>query len=149
MTLTSTALGNDSFTHDCCCWSIIIQVENFQKMVKSLGVQKRSLSTTDGWWNRTSTIWDQTVLPQHQSMSASRPHMNRLPNQGPQVRVPGTWSWFNFTKQFHRGQIADLLRILEPKEVWRRKGRKFKWKWFYAAGIMAILVMDQHDKWGH
>ncbi|KAF8318844.1 hypothetical protein F5887DRAFT_928430 [Amanita rubescens] len=45
-------------------------------------------------------------------------------------------------------RIAAFLRQIEPEEVRRRKGKKFKRKRFYAAGVMAVLAMDQHDKWG-
>lgn len=30
----------------------------------------------------------------------------------------------------------------------QRKGKKWIRKKFYAAGVMAVLTMDQHDKWG-
>lgn len=42
-----------------------------------------------------------------------------------------------------------MLMQLEPEEVRKRKGKKFRRKRFYAAGVMAVLTMDQHDKWGH
>jgi hypothetical protein len=35
----------------------------------------------------------------------------------------------------------------EPEAVASRKGRNFKRRVFYAAGVNDVWAMDQHDKW--
>lgn len=48
----------------------------------------------------------------------------------------------------NRDRISRILNELELEDVRRRKGKKFVRRQFYAAGVMAVLTMDQHDKWG-
>jgi hypothetical protein len=47
-----------------------------------------------------------------------------------------------------RKKVYEVLHRMEPEEVRRRKNKRFKRNKFYAAGVMAVLAMDQHDKWG-
>ena len=47
-----------------------------------------------------------------------------------------------------RERISKILNEIESEEVHKCKGKKFKRRWFYSAGVMAMLTMDQHDKWG-
>lgn len=39
------------------------------------------------------------------------------------------------------------MKLTEPEQVKLRKGRKFKRKQFWSAGVMDVVTMDQHDKW--
>ena len=47
-----------------------------------------------------------------------------------------------------RKLINDFLKCTEPDAVAARKSGWFKRKWFWSAGIMEYLSIDQHDKWG-
>src|SRR5277367_221394 len=47
----------------------------------------------------------------------------------------------------HRALIAKYLKETEPELVIARKGRKFKRRQFWSAGVMDVVTMDQHDKW--
>src|SRR6266550_1914336 len=55
---------------------------------------------------------------------------------------------FLYLKQTFRQRISKILTEIESEEVRKRKGKKFKRRRFYSAGVMAMLTMDQHDKWG-
>lgn len=44
--------------------------------------------------------------------------------------------------------VAAYLKLTEPEAVRFRKSGRFKRKPFYSAGVMDIIAMDQHDKWG-
>ncbi|KAH7906201.1 hypothetical protein BJ138DRAFT_1117789 [Hygrophoropsis aurantiaca] len=43
--------------------------------------------------------------------------------------------------------VQNLLRNNEPELVKARQAKRFKRKRFFAAGVMDIVTMDQHDKW--
>ncbi|KAJ7207829.1 hypothetical protein GGX14DRAFT_634170 [Mycena pura] len=43
--------------------------------------------------------------------------------------------------------LLALLREIEPAEVARQYGARFKRSRFYSAGVMEIWSFDQHDKW--
>lgn len=43
--------------------------------------------------------------------------------------------------------VSKYLKKMEPQAVALRKQKQFRWKWFWAAGVMDILACDQHDKW--
>ncbi|KAI9437413.1 hypothetical protein F5148DRAFT_1262673 [Russula earlei] len=43
--------------------------------------------------------------------------------------------------------IAQFLKGMELEAVELRKAQRFRRKWFWSAGVMDILTIDQHDKW--
>ena len=49
---------------------------------------------------------------------------------------------------FFSNVVGDYLRRTEPEKVAQRKGRRFKRKRYYAAGVNDVWPQDQHDKWG-
>ncbi|KAG6848359.1 hypothetical protein H0H93_000889 [Arthromyces matolae] len=64
----------------------------------------------------------------------------------------GARQMVNVLRQDHLIKVPeDLLlayfREFEPEAVQSRKQRKFRRKRFWAAGVMDILSIDQHDKW--
>lgn len=44
--------------------------------------------------------------------------------------------------------MTQYLKRVDPEAVRGRKGKRFKRKVFYAAGVNHIWAVDQHDKWG-
>ncbi|KAF8056048.1 hypothetical protein FPV67DRAFT_1566782 [Lyophyllum atratum] len=44
-------------------------------------------------------------------------------------------------------QLLDFFKETEPDAVAARKSQKFRRKRFWAAGVMDIWAIDQHDKW--
>jgi hypothetical protein len=49
---------------------------------------------------------------------------------------------------FPRSVISAHFHETEEGEVKKRKGRRFKRKRYYAAGVNDVWPQDQHDKWG-
>ncbi|KAF8232648.1 hypothetical protein L208DRAFT_1271005, partial [Tricholoma matsutake] len=45
--------------------------------------------------------------------------------------------------------VPKYLKKMEPQAVALRKQKQFRWKWFWAAGVMDILACNQHNKWKH
>ncbi|KAG6818632.1 hypothetical protein H0H93_003299 [Arthromyces matolae] len=43
--------------------------------------------------------------------------------------------------------LLEYFRTTEPEAVQRRKNHRFRRKRFWAAGVMDMLCVDQHDKW--
>ncbi|EIN12498.1 hypothetical protein PUNSTDRAFT_61541 [Punctularia strigosozonata HHB-11173 SS5] len=43
--------------------------------------------------------------------------------------------------------VLNVLRRIDPEGVKSRKGKRYKRKVFYAAGVNHLWVFDQHDKW--
>ncbi|KAF7974335.1 hypothetical protein HWV62_12390 [Athelia sp. TMB] len=46
-----------------------------------------------------------------------------------------------------RKLVNDFLKVVEPQAVKARKGRRFKRKRYWAAGVNDAWPQDQHDKW--
>jgi hypothetical protein len=47
----------------------------------------------------------------------------------------------------HRKLISDFLNATERDAVTARRGRRFKRKRFWSAGVNDVWCQDQHDKW--
>ncbi|KAF8876610.1 hypothetical protein CPB84DRAFT_412719 [Gymnopilus junonius] len=71
----------------------------------------------------------------------------RFPNKG----AEGIRKTLMLEYKMHvsRKIIEAYLLATEPNEVKKRKGRRFKRKRYYAAGVNDVWAQDQHDKWGH
>ena len=48
----------------------------------------------------------------------------------------------------YRKLINEFLLHVEPEAVSKHKHGRFKWRWFWSAGVMEYWSIDQHDKWG-
>ncbi|KZP15177.1 hypothetical protein FIBSPDRAFT_912633 [Athelia psychrophila] len=46
-----------------------------------------------------------------------------------------------------RKLVSNFLKVVEPQAVKARKGRRFKRKRYWAAGVNDAWPQDQHDKW--
>ena len=102
------------------------------------------------WWIPTeyNTDGDQTSLSWHGSPITSRSAAPRLSAQNSRVSEVTTHPLIPHANCWNRSRVSCILNELELEDVRRCKGKKFVRRRFYAAGVMAVLTMDQHDKWG-
>ncbi|KAH7919661.1 hypothetical protein BV22DRAFT_1022606, partial [Leucogyrophana mollusca] len=100
----------------------------------------REWRTSWGWHStRKQKHTEETVFPLYQEIR------KRYPNMGARTMVHTLRQ--DYKVKVPEVLVANLLKKHEPERVKARKAKRFKRKRFFAAGVMDIVTMDQHDKW--